>query len=137
MNIITEKRLLQAAIALGCIVPITGGALGVLFGVGMLDHVGDVTLDSHARYLSGLLLGVGLGFVSTIPSIELHSARGSLLSLIVIVGGLARLLGVLVQGWPAPTMVFALGMELGVVPLLWCWQRRVAAQSGVGSCAPS
>ena len=132
MNNITEKHLLQAALALACIVPITGGTLGVLFGAGMIDRGGDVTLDGHVRYLSGLLLGVGLGFASTIPSIEFHSARGSLLSLIVIVGGLARLFGVLVEGWPAPTMIFALGMELGVVPVLWCWQRRVAAQSGSG-----
>ena len=129
MNSLTEKRLLQVALALGCLVPLSGGLLGIVFGAGTLDHGGDVTLDSHARYLSGLLLGVGLGFVSTIPSIEKQGARASLLSLIVVIGGLARLLGVLIDGWPAPTMVFALGMELGVVPLLWCWQRRVAQQS--------
>ena len=126
---LTDKRLLQAAVALGCIVPLSGGTLGILFGAGMLDHGGDSTLDSHARYLSGLLLAVGLGFASTIPAIERHGARVTLLSLIVVVGGLARFYGVLVDGWPAPTMIFALGMELGVVPLLLCWQRRISNPS--------
>ena len=136
MNKLTEKRLLQVAIALGCAVPLSGGTLGILFGAGMLDHGGDVTLDSHARYLSGLLAGVGLGFASMIPSIETHGGRATLLSAIVVIGGLARLYGVVVDGWPAPAMIFALGMELAVVPSLWCWQRRVARQSGGREISP-
>jgi Domain of unknown function (DUF4345) len=126
---VTEKRLLQAAVALGCLVPLTGGLLGVLYGAGMAGGVANVNVDSHARYLSGLLLGIGLGFLSIIPQIEKHGVRASLLSAIVVLGGLARLYGVLVDGWPARPMVFALIMELGVVPLLWLWQRRVAGMA--------
>ena len=55
-----------------------------------------------------------------------NGVRATLLSGIVFVGGLARLYGVLVDGWPALPMQLALVMELGVVPLLWLWQRRVA-----------
>ena len=128
-----EKRWLQAAIMIGCIVPLSGGVLGLMHGAGMVGSVGDVTLDSHVRYLSGLLLGVGLGFLSAIPNIEKHSDRVALLTAIVVTGGMARLYGILSDGWPAPPMVFALGMELGVVPVLWCWQRRVAQQRVTGS----
>ena len=127
MDIRTEKRLLQAAMVIACIVPLTGGLLGMAFGAGVLDHSSGVTLDSHARYLSGLLLGVGLGFASAIPYIEKHGARVTLLTGIVVIGGLARLYGVMVDGWPAPTMMFALGMELGVTPQLWLWQNRLAS----------
>ena len=123
-----EKRLLQAAVVVGCLVPLTGGLLGMLHGVSMAGHSPDVTLDSHVRYLSGLLFGVGLGFLSVIPDIEKHTQRTTMLTCIVIVGGLARLYGVVVDGWPEPTMVFALVLELGVVPMLWLWQRRVATQ---------
>ena len=129
MNRPLELRLLQTSIAIGCLVPISGGLMGISQGAGMLGHGGDVTLDSHARYLSGLLLGVGLGFLSAIPGIEKQTARVTLLSAIVVVGGLARFYSVLADGWPQPTMVFALAMELGVTPMLWLWQRRVAAQS--------
>jgi Domain of unknown function (DUF4345) len=138
----TEKRFLQAAVALGCVVPLAAGLLGVVHGASMLAHVGEVgggvaagvggevagniTLDSHVRYLSGLLFAIGLGFLSCIPDIERQGARATLLSAIVVTGGLARLYGVIIDGWPAPPMVFALAMELAVVPLLWLWQRRVA-----------
>lgn len=129
MNGSTEKRLLQAAVALGCLVPLSGGLVGVLQGAAMLGHAGDVTLDSHVRYLSGLLFGVGLWFASMIPNIEHHGGKVGLLTSIVVIGGLARLYGVLVDGSPAPSMVLALVMELVVTPLLWGWQRRVAARS--------
>lgn len=122
----TEKLLLQVTVALGCIVPISGGALGVVLASGMADRMADITLDSHVRYLSGLLLAVGLAFAMTIPKIEMQSARVGLLSSIVIVGGAARLYGVYADGWPDVPMRFALIMELGVVPLLWLWQRRVS-----------
>ena len=122
-----EKRLLQVAVALACLVPIVGGAAGIASGAGMLHHGGDVTLDSHFRYLSGLLLGIGLSFLSLIPNIEKRGSAAAMLSAIVVVGGLSRLYGVLADGWPEPSMVFALGMELVVVPLLYVWQRRVAA----------
>ena len=121
-----ERRLLQAAIALACLVPIIGGLAGIVGGAGMLHHGGDVTLDSHVRYLSGLLLGIGLAFLSLVPNVEKQGAAAAMLSAIVVVGGLSRLYGVIVDGSPAPSMVFALGMELGVVPMIYLWQRRVA-----------
>lgn len=121
-----EKRMLQLTVAMACIVPVSGGAWGVLQGAGMLGHGGDVTLDSHVRYLSGLLLGIGLAFLSLIPNIEKRGQSAAILSAIVVAGGLGRLYGVLADGWPAPTMAGALAMELGVVPLLYLWQRRIA-----------
>ena len=128
-----EKRLLQAAIALACIVPISGGAWGITAGAGMLGHGGDVTLDSHYRYLSGLLLGIGLAFLSLIPNIENQGRSASVLSAIVVMGGLSRLYGVFADGLPAPMMSGALVMELGVVPVIYMWQRRVAAALGRSS----
>jgi hypothetical protein len=121
-----ERRALQMAIGVACLVPLGAGLLGVAQGASMLGHAGEVSLDSHMRYLSGLLLGIGLVFASTIPTIERHSDRFAILAAIVIVGGLARLYGVLIYGWPSEPMVYALVMELGVTPLLWFWHHRVA-----------
>lgn len=122
-----ERRLLQAVIVLGCVVPILGGGYGVLRGLSMLGLAGTgVGADSHFRYLSGLLLGIGLGFLSTVPRIEAHSARFRLLAGIVVIGGFGRLLSVILTGAADPTTLFALAMELVVTPLLALWQGRIA-----------
>jgi hypothetical protein len=44
----------------------------------------------------------------------------------VVLGGVARLLGLLLDGLPPWPHGAALGMELGVVPALWAWARRAA-----------
>jgi hypothetical protein len=91
--------------------------------------IGAGDLDSHFRYLSGLLLAVGIGFVSTIPRIETHGGRFRLLTGIVVVGGIGRLASLLAAGPPSSMMIAALGMELLVTPGLAIWQSRVAHRS--------
>lgn len=127
MTSLAEKRLLQIAICVCCAVPLAGGVLGVVQGGRWLGQPPEVTLDSHFRYLSGLLLAIGLAFLSTVPRIETHTRTFTVLTTLVAVGGCARMLSIVVDGWPSPSMVFALAMELGVVPCLWIWQRRIAA----------
>lgn len=91
--------------------------------------IGDPSdLGSHFAYLSGLLVGVGVGFAAAIPSIERRSELFLALSCVVVVGGLARLSHLLIHDRPGLAHVLALGMELAVVPLLFAWQRRVALQ---------
>lgn len=123
-----ERRLLQFAVALACLVPFAAGGAGVIESVSMVKHVDipPTDLDSHFRYLSGLLVGVGLGFGACIPRIEAKSALFRGLTLVVVCGGLSRLLSLLVVGVPSAGHLFGLGMELGVVPALALWQARVA-----------
>ena len=133
MSPATEKRLLQIVVAVACLVPLLAGGSGVLRGAEMMRGVGaapPVDLDSHFRYLSGLLLGIGLAFAWCIPAIERRTLLFRTLGLIAVVGGLGRLLGLLVGGVPSAGHVFGLGMELGTVPLLLFWQARVAQRFG-------
>lgn len=135
MTVRAERRMLQAAIAIAGLVPICGGAVGVLFGAAAFDpsfslaQPAAVALDSHVRYLSGLLLAIGLTFYSLIPTIELQALIARVLTAIVVVGGLARLYGAVAVGLPEGVMLFALVMELAVTPLLCLWQARVARLS--------
>ena len=125
-----ERRLLQAAVALGCLVPLLAGGTGMIGGPAFLRGVENgaaADLDSHFRYLSGLLFAIGLAFASCIPGIERRTARFRLLALLVFVGGLGRLLGLISSGMPGAGHVFGLAMELVAVPLLVLWQARVAA----------
>lgn len=124
-----ERRALQIAVAVACLVPASAGLLGIVESATMLKGVRaplSIDLDSHYRYLSGLLLGIGLAFAACIRNIERNTALFRTLGLIVVTGGLARLLGLVVAGSPGSGHVFGLAMELGVVPLLMLWQARIA-----------
>jgi Domain of unknown function (DUF4345) len=121
------KRNLQRVVAVAAAVPVFAGLLGVLFGHGITgDQNPSVSADSHFRFLSGLLLGIGLCFWSTVPSIEEKTSFFRFLTLIIVLGGLARLLGLWITGIPSLFMLLALGMELVVTPALCLWQTRVA-----------
>jgi len=110
------------AVALAGLVPVGAGALGAVDRLGL--HAG-----SHGRYLSGLLLGIGLAFWASIPTIERRGAAFRTLAFVVAVGGLARLAGTAETGWP-PSVVLPLVMELGVTPLLALWRERVQRRLG-------
>jgi hypothetical protein len=123
-----ERRALQAAMLLGSLVPLLAGGAGMLHGLAMVGGVsGEVpaNLDSHFRYLSGLLCGLGIGFASCIPHVETKGRRFRLLGAVVLVGGVGRAVSLLAVGQPGLAHQLALGMELGVMPLLMLWQWRV------------
>ena len=125
-NIAREKKFLQQAVGLAAILPIATGLYGVLFGPALTNEMVSVSGDSHFRFLSGLLLAVGLCFWSTVPAIEEKTGRFRLLTLLVALGGLARLLGLMLTGVPSFFMLGGLFMELVVTPFLCLWQTRVA-----------
>jgi hypothetical protein len=120
-----ERRLLQLAILLAGLVPVFGGGAGVLLGARAFGDWPGAAGDSHVRYLSGLLLAIGLTYWACVPTIERRGEIVRLLTFIVFVGGLARLGGVVAAGDPG-AMRWALVMELGVAPLIALWQARVA-----------
>lgn len=125
-----ERRLLQQFVAVLGLVPVLAGLSGVVLGPEMIqDVLYSASSESHYRYLSGLLLAIGVLFWSTTPEIEEKTARFRILTLIVFIGGLARLLGLFITGTPSLTMLGGLFMELVVTPLLCLWQARVARRA--------
>lgn len=126
-------RPLQLAVAIAGLVPVGAGLAGMLCGTAMLgDPDAAVSTDSHFRYLSGLLLGIGLAFWRLVPHIATRGPEFRLLTALVVIGGTGRLLGLVLAGTPSPPMLFGLGMELVVTPLLCLWQARVAAPGNGG-----
>lgn len=122
-----ERRLLQGAVTLASAVPILAGAAGMIIGPSMAGgFAATQNLDSHFRYLSGLLAMIGLLFLASVPRIETQGARFRLLGAIVITGGIGRALGWVEKGPPGGEHQAALVMELLVVPVLMLWQARVA-----------
>jgi len=123
-----EKRLLQAIVAVACLVPLITGGWSILHGPGFLGHppVIPVDLDSHFRYISGIFFAVGIAFASCVPGIETKGPRFRLLGALVIMGGLSRAVSLIAVGVPSKGHLFAFAMELGVVPLLLLWQAGFA-----------
>jgi Domain of unknown function (DUF4345) len=121
-----EKRLLQQTVGVLSIAPFAAGLFGVLFGPALTNETVSVSGDSHFRFLSGLLLAIGLCFLTTIPEIEAKTGRFRLLTVLVFIGGLSRLLGLFLTGVPSFLMLGGLLMELFVTPLMCLWQTRVA-----------
>jgi Cu/Ag efflux pump CusA len=121
-----ERRRLQQAVALIALLPVAVGLYGVLFGQALTGDTVSISAESHFRFLSGLLLGIGILFWSTVPRIELHTGRFRLLTLLVVIGGMARLTGLALTGLPSLFMIGGLFIELVVTPALCLWQTRVA-----------
>jgi len=135
-----ERRLLQLLVAVAGLVPVGGGMLLALWGAGAMGEIVRADLDSHLRYLSGLLAAIGVAYWTAIPEIEKEGAKIGLLTAIVVAGGFARAVGVLIMGPPGPLMTGALGMELVVAPAIYFWQLRIqraaATPAPVDAAAP-
>ncbi|WP_414471489.1 DUF4345 domain-containing protein [Microvirga sp. M2] len=121
-----ERKLLQQSVAVAATIPVAVGLYGVLFGQALTGDAVSISAESHFRFLSGLLLGIGLCFWSTLPSIEDKTGRFRLLTLLVVIGGLGRLIGLALTGLPSFFMVGGLVVELVVAPVLCLWQTRIA-----------
>ena len=121
-----ERRLLQIAFATAGGVPVWGGLNGVILGASAFGAWPGAAADSHVRYLSGLLLGIGVLWWCLIPNLERRTLVVRTLTALVVTGGLARLAGALFIHDPG-SMRWTLAMELGVTPALCLWQARIAA----------
>jgi hypothetical protein len=116
-----NARMLAHAIRLAALVPILAGGAGVLTGAGFLGEAAGPATASHMRYLSGLLLGLGITAVWCAADLPRRGAIFEAICAVVVLGGLARLGGVWADGAPPWPHRLALVMELGVVPMLWVW----------------
>ncbi|MCX7281896.1 MAG: DUF4345 family protein [Alphaproteobacteria bacterium] len=123
-----SRRSLQIAVAIAGLVPVSAGALGALRPE-LLSLSGPPHAFTHAAYLSGLLLGLGLSFWSLIPTLERQRHAFTILTGLVVVGGLARAFTAARLGASGLSVIFPLIMELGVTPALCAWQRQVVRSS--------
>ena len=124
-----ERRALQVCVVIGSLVPLSAGLFGAVTGAALTGDYLSPSGDSHMRYLSGLLYGIGLCFLSTVPAIEDKTERFRLLTIIVLTGGIFRVVALRAGPWPSPFMLAGATMELVVTPLLCLWQARIARRA--------
>src|SRR5690606_22682537 len=109
---LSGQRPLQVVVAVLALVPVSAGLLGIVAGPEAFGAVPPVPADrdSHVRFLSGVCLAVGLGFWATVPAIARRTAMFRLLAVLVVAGGLARLLSLLLHGTPSAPHLVGLGL---------------------------
>jgi hypothetical protein len=123
-----ERLALQICILVGAGVPVAAGLAGAIFGGQLTGDFLSPSGDNHYRYMSGLLLGIGLLYWTAVPHIERMTRRIRILTIVVMIGGIARLQSLIF--WPTPdtVMLVAVAMELLVTPMLCVWQSRIATR---------
>jgi hypothetical protein len=128
----SEIRLFQLVVFIGSVVPIAAGLAGILHGPAMIRAftTTNADLDSHFSYLSGLLLGIGVALLFCIGDIRSRAQSFRMLGLIVVTGGIGRLVAASRLGWPSGAHLFAYFMELGVMPALLLWHWRIVRLTG-------
>jgi hypothetical protein len=119
MPVSLERRLLQIAVVMVGTLAVLGGFQGLIAGLGDNSYA-----DSHYRYLSGILLGLGAAFWATIPGIQDKGELFRVLTVMTAVGGLGRLGAALARGGDQGVWA-AIAVELVVVPVLCLWRERI------------
>jgi hypothetical protein len=130
-----ERRALQTVLAVLSSIPLLGLWIAWIRGPGFFVAEGDPgvphALDNQFRYLAGVYAGAVTGSLWwAIPRIEVRTAAVRIAAGAVFLGGLGRCISMAAIGHPGdPTMVAGVVLELGAVPLLVLWQRRIARAS--------
>ena len=125
----TSYRLLQALTGVLALIPILTGAI-TMMGVhdplyAALDLPGNPLLDSNLRFLGGVWLGLGLAAFWMVPRLHAQTVLFRVVWGAIFIGGLGRLLSMLVVGWPpAPLIAFTV-LEIVGAPLFVGWHARV------------
>ena len=81
---------------------------------------------SAAPPLKFLIFPLGFGLAHVWAARDLAHRSGLVLAMqaTFFVGGLARIVSILVVGMPIPLFVFLGGLELVIPPLVWWWLRQ-------------
>ncbi|MCC8936337.1 DUF4345 domain-containing protein [Bradyrhizobium ivorense] len=124
------KRPLQILTALLALVPILTGIITMLGVSDPLYASAGVpalpVLDSNLRFFGGFWLGLGLALLWLVPRIESQSVLFRAVWGGIFLGGVGRLLSILLIGAPPIPFIGFTALELIGAPLFIWWQHRVA-----------
>jgi hypothetical protein len=112
------------------IIPVATGLLA-LMGVSGSVYVAlgvprIVLLDSNLRFFAGVWLALGLALCWLIPTIERQTVLFRVLWGMIFIGGIGRVLSMMLLGWPPVIFVVFTAIEIVGAPLCIWWQGRVS-----------
>ena len=129
----------KTTIIIWAMLSIVTGVLDLIVGISAWQNIGmalstegfsDSILDSQVRFLGVVWIGYGVLLVISVLDLQRYTKILSGALFIVFVGGLARVVSIFQTGMPDSEtgrgfVVFALVIELLLMPLLLLWQQRV------------
>ncbi|MFC8796704.1 DUF4345 domain-containing protein [Promicromonospora sp. NPDC057138] len=120
------RRTLLVVIAVLGAVPVLSGLLGIVGGPAALPggEAVNATVDGEYRFVNAFWLAAGLLIWWSLRRPEERAAVTLVILAIASLGGIPRLVSVVVTGWPHPVFIGALVLELFVVPLVIWWHVR-------------
>ncbi len=125
-----SKTLLQIATAILGLVPLVTGVIGMrgvadpLYASAGLPAL--PLLDSNLRFFGGVWLGLGLAMLWLVPSIEKHTVLFRAIWGAIFVGGIGRVVSMLLVGMPPIPFLGFTALELFGAPLFVYWQYQVS-----------
>ncbi|WP_338827887.1 DUF4345 domain-containing protein [Bradyrhizobium sp. 27S5] len=124
------RRGLQIATGLLALVPILTGIITMLGVSDPLYASSGVpalpVLDSNLRFFGGVWLGLGLALIWLVPRIESESVLFRVVWGGIFLGGVGRLLSIVMVGAPPIPFIGFTALELIGAPLFVYWQHLVA-----------
>ena len=125
-----SKLALQIVTGLVGIIPVATGVLALMGVLGpvyvALGVPRIVLLDSNLRFFGGVWLGLGLALCWLIPTIERQTVLFRVLWGMIFIGGIGRILSMMLLGWPPVAFVVFTAIEMVGAPLCIWWQVRVS-----------
>ncbi|WP_433273402.1 DUF4345 domain-containing protein [Actinosynnema sp. CS-041913] len=124
------KALRVVLVLLGLFVVGTG-LMDVVVGPSALpgSPTASPTLDSHYRFFATMWLALGVVLLALVPRVETSTTALRGVCAAVFAGGLARIVSLIAVGPPHGLLVFFIGVELVLPPVLVWWQRTVSPAS--------
>lgn len=127
-----SRKRMQWALGIMVLAPTISGLQQTLLGAdgtpGESPRVSP-TIDGELRYANVFKIATGTAIISQLGTVEdspvVTAALGTL-----FVGGLARLLSWKQVGRPHPVGIVAIALEVGVVPAVLLWRRRLTLSRG-------
>ncbi|MFD8782996.1 DUF4345 domain-containing protein [Kitasatospora sp. NPDC059599] len=98
------------------------GFLHLLLGNAAMPGAADAgpTVGSFGRFMGAVFAGYGVAWIRAARQAPVPAREVRWLAAVFLLGGLARLLGIAVDGWPHGFQVVLMGIELGLAPaFLW------------------
>jgi hypothetical protein len=125
----SQRRALQLCLILVALVILVTGVLGLL-GVlnplyGTVQLPLDPLLDTNLRFYSGLWLVIGLAILATVRNFEDHLGMYRLIWAMLFVGGVGRMVSLIMMGTPPFPIVALMILELSGAPSLAYWQHHM------------
>jgi hypothetical protein len=89
------------------------------------------TMAGEDRFFAGMLLCFGIALLWCSRDVQRKRIYVNLLAAVLFVGGIGRLLAVVIDGPPHPFYVAMLALELAIPPLMVVTAKKVAAPVSV------